>query len=143
MSDVIAPAAYPADSGARRSWLRASARGALLRCPQCGRGEIFESYIRTRTVCRVCGLSLTGHRADDAPPYVTAMIAGHVVVPLALATKQIFDWPLALQFAVWTPVIIALTALLLPVSKGALIGVQWANRMHGFSGAPGSDDSSI
>jgi len=30
------------------------------------------------------------------------------------------------------PLTLILTLLLLPRVKGALIGLQWANRMHGF-----------
>ena len=111
-------------------------RGSAKRCPQCGRGALFDGYTRLRGDCASCGLDFSGHRADDAPPYMTIMIVGHILIPLALAVKQIFDPPLGVQFAIWAPVILAATALLLPVSKGALVGLQWANRMHGF----GDDD---
>lgn len=120
----------------RRSWTRAAARGMGRRCPQCGEGALFAGYVRTLNSCAFCGLNFSDHRADDAPPYVTMMIAGHVVIPLALLAKQVFDWPLGLQFAVWTPAIVIFAGWLLPVTKGALIGLQWANRMHGFGAAP-------
>lgn len=108
------------------------ARGFRGKCPECGGGRLFAGYVRTRDVCAVCGLNLDGHESDDAPPYVTIMIVGHVAVPLALAARQVFDLPLGVQFAIWGPVVIAMTAWLLPAAKGGLIGVQWANRMHGF-----------
>lgn len=119
----------------RRSWLRAMARGTGHRCPQCGKGSLFKGYVRTRDACPSCGLDLSGHRADDAPPYLTIIIVGHVMIPLALAVKQVFDPPLTLQFAIWMPAMIAASWALLPASKGAMIGLQWANRMHGFAGA--------
>ena len=116
----------------RRSWASAMLRGASRRCPQCGRGAIFKGYVKTREACGCCGLDLTGHRADDAPPYITILIVGHLVVPSALAVKQLFDPPIGLQFAIWLPVMIILAGALLPAAKGAMIGLQWANRMHGF-----------
>lgn len=128
------------DPDAPRSWLKAMARGSAHRCPQCGEGQLFARYIRTRDVCAVCDLDLTGHRADDAPPYLTIMIVGHLAIPLALASKQLFDPPLALQFAVWLPIMIVASALLLPVTKGAMVGLQWAHRMHGFEAHDGAGD---
>ncbi|MEM8772924.1 MAG: DUF983 domain-containing protein [Pseudomonadota bacterium] len=110
-------------------------RGARKKCPRCGKGRLFRSYIKTADTCANCGLELSGHQADDAPPYMTVMIVGHIAIPLALAMKQIFDPALWVQFAFWTPVMIIATAWLLPVSKGALVGLQWANAMHGFASA--------
>jgi uncharacterized protein (DUF983 family) len=40
---------------------------------------------------------------------------------------------LASVFSVGT---VALSLYLLPRLKGALVGVQWAKRMHGFGGRP-------
>lgn len=124
--------------GERRSWISAIGRGFRKRCPECGRGQLFASYSKTFESCDQCGLELSGHRADDAPPYVTILIVGHIVIPVALAVRQMLEPPLWAQFAVWTPIIVLATFWLLPLSKGALIGVQWANRMHGFAG-PGAD----
>jgi uncharacterized protein (DUF983 family) len=111
-------------------------RGLRLKCPSCGRGKLFAGYTRTRPCCENCGLDLTGHRADDAPPYITILIVGHLIIPLALAVKQVFDPPLGVQFAIWLPVVILSALWLLPVAKGGFIGLQWANRMHGFGDAP-------
>lgn len=125
----------------RRSWTKAMGRGFARRCPQCGRGRLFERYVKTRPDCASCGLDLSGHRADDAPPYITIMIVGHVLIPLALAVKQLFDPPLTVQFAIWLPAMILSAWALLPASKGAMIGLQWANRMHGFAGANADPDA--
>ena len=116
----------------KRSWVSALARGLKKRCPACGRGRLFAGYTRVAAACEACGLDFTGHRADDAPPYVTIMLVGHIAIPAALAAKQLFDPPLALQFAVLTPVMLLASWFLLPATKGGLVGVQWANRMHGF-----------
>ncbi len=100
---------------------------------------MYRSYVKTHEACKSCGLDLSGHRADDAPPYFTIIVIGHVMIPLALAMKQLFDPPIGLQFAIWLPLMIAASWWMLPASKGALIGLQWANRMHGF--ADHGDDS--
>jgi uncharacterized protein (DUF983 family) len=127
--------------GASRSWTRALLRGSRKRCPQCGHGRLFAGYARTAPACSACGADFSGHRADDAPPYVTTLLVGHVAIPVALAFKQALDPPLFLQIAVFLPATVAAALVLLPATKGALIGVQWANRMHGF--APEGDDDAL
>ena len=75
-------------------------------------------------------------RADDAPPYFTILIVGHLMAPaLLIAFVEFRPDPLLLGtiFSVGT---VALSLYLLPRLKGALIGLQWAKRMHGF-GASG------
>lgn len=84
-------------------------------------------------------MDLHHQRADDAPPYLVILIVGHVVIPFSVA------WQLAAAPSFWLyagvmgPLIVGLSLWLLPRMKGAVIGVQWANRMHGFGGA--ADDA--
>lgn len=120
-----------------RSWGQAMRRGFARRCPRCGHGSLFAGYTRIAPSCTACGLDFSGHEADDAPPYATIMIVGHILIPAALAVEEAFDPPLWLQFAIWSPLILAASLTLLPLAKGALIGLQWANRMHGFVGGGG------
>lgn len=118
-----------------RSLRRAVGRGLRKKCPQCGRGALFSGYTTTNARCPSCGLDLSGHQADDAPPYLTILVVGHTTIPTALAVKQLFEPPLWLQFSIWAPIILLASFWLLPIAKGGLIGLQWANRMHGFAGS--------
>lgn len=122
-----------------RPWLTAMARGARKKCPQCGKSKLFQSYSVTFDHCANCDLPFNEHRADDAPPYVTIIVVGHVLIPVILAIRQLLEPPIWLQFTIWLPLLFAATIWFLPISKGALIGLQWANRMHGF-GDPGEKD---
>lgn len=119
----------------RRPWLRALWRGFLRRCPHCGTGPILSGYLKVADGCSVCGEALHHHRADDAPPYFTILIVGHIVVPLVLVAEKLWQPPLLPHFAFWTVATLALTFLLMPSVKGAIVGLQWALRLHGF-GAP-------
>ena len=76
------------------------------------------------------------HRADDAPPYFTILIAGHIVIPLLMAAELAYTPPIWLHLLIWVPLTAVLCLLLLPRVKGAIVGLQWAQRMHGF----GQDD---
>ncbi|MEM9015212.1 MAG: DUF983 domain-containing protein, partial [Pseudomonadota bacterium] len=119
-----------------RSWTSGLWRGLKKRCPKCGKGALFRGYTTVNRQCSECGLHLDSREADDAPPYLTIMIVGHIVIPLALLVKQLADPPLLVQFAIWAPLIILATFVTLPMTKGAMIGVQWANHMHGFGDNP-------
>lgn len=116
-----------------RSLPLAMARGARNRCPRCGEGLLLERFLTSRAACSRCGLDFSGHRADDAPAYVTMLIVGHVVVGAMLAVEQGFRPAMWVHGAVWLPATLILSLSLLRPVKGALIGVQWAYAMHGFA----------
>lgn len=107
-------------------------RGAAGRCPACGRGAMFSSYLKVAEACGHCGEVLSHQRADDAPAYFTMAIVGHVVVGGLLAVEQAFAPPTWVQLAIWMPMVLILSLALLPVVKGSLVALQWALRMHGF-----------
>lgn len=107
-------------------------RGALHRCPDCGRGSLFERYLKVRDHCANCDAALHHHRADDAPPYFTIFIVGHIAVGGVLAMEQAMKPSVWLHVAIWVPFVIVCSLLMLPRIKGALVGLQWALRMHGF-----------
>jgi uncharacterized protein (DUF983 family) len=125
----------PDESAAPRDMGAALWRGFIGRCPNCGKGRMFRAYLKVVDSCPVCREDLSHQRADDAPPYVTMLIVGHVVVAGVLAADELWpNSPLWLSFIVWIWVTFVLSLLLLPRVKGALVGYQWALRMHGFGG---------
>lgn len=107
-------------------------RGAMGRCPTCGTGRIFSSYLKVADKCSHCGEELYHQRADDAPAYFTMVIVGHVIVAGVLAMEQAYVPPTWVQLAVWLPMTLILSLALLPVVKGMLVALQWSLRMHGF-----------
>ncbi|MDX2265767.1 MAG: DUF983 domain-containing protein [Hyphomicrobiales bacterium] len=115
-----------------RSVWRAMARGARGRCPNCGQGKLFRAYVKVADECPACAEQLHHHQADDAPPYFTIFIAGHVIVPVMLWVETAFRPPLWAHMAMFLPATALLCLWLLPITKGAVVGLQWALRMHGF-----------
>jgi uncharacterized protein (DUF983 family) len=116
----------------KRDVWQAMKRGFRGRCPRCGEGKLFRAFLKTADSCSVCGQDFTPHRADDLPAYLVIVIVGHIVVPLALTIETNYSPPVALQLAIYLPLtFVASLALLQPV-KGAVVGMQWALRMHGF-----------
>ncbi|WP_026380187.1 DUF983 domain-containing protein [Afifella pfennigii] len=128
----------------KRPLLRALASGAAARCPNCFRGPMFSGFLRVREQCDHCGEALHHHRADDAPPYFVVFIVGHVVVALALAMELALVPPLWVHMALWLPLTVAMSLILLRPAKGATVALQWALGMHGFDpDAPEAADKSV
>jgi uncharacterized protein (DUF983 family) len=119
-------------SAEKRNVWTALKRGFRGRCPRCGEGKLFRAFLKVDDHCSVCGLDFTPHRADDLPAYLVIVIVGHLVVPLALMIETNYSPPVALQLAVYLPLTLVLSLLLLQPVKGAVVGMQWALRMHGF-----------
>ncbi len=115
-------------------------RGFLCRCPQCGRGPLFAGYLKVQPSCSECSEDFTPQRADDAPPYFTIALVGHIVVPLVLIAQTKWFWPDWVHLAVWLPLTLVLTLLLLRPVKGMVVALQWALYMHGFDPAGERDD---
>jgi uncharacterized protein (DUF983 family) len=114
-------------------------RGFMGRCPKCGKGELFRAYLKVNARCPACGEDLSHQRADDAPPYITMLIVGHVIVGGVLVAEDMWPQsPLWLDAFIWLWLTFILSLALLPRVKGALVGYQWALRMHGFGG-PGDE----
>ena len=120
--------------------LSAMLRSLRGRCPRCGIGRMFRAYLKVADHCPACGEALHHHRADDAPAYFVILIVGHIVVPLVLIVEVLYAPPYWLHAALWLPLTIALAVGLLAPIKGAIVGWQWANYMHGFDPAAEEQD---
>jgi uncharacterized protein (DUF983 family) len=117
----------------KRPLWQAIGRGAMLRCPHCGKGHIFRSFLKVADYCDACGEQLNLHRADDFPPYIAIFIVGHLLVGLLLHLEMTYAIAPWVYVATLVPAAILLPLLMLPSIKGAVVGLQWAHRMHGFS----------
>ena len=62
------------------------------------------------------------------------VIVGHVVIAGVLVLEKAYAPPSWVHLALWLPLTVILSLWLLPRVKGALVGLQWALRMHGFGG---------
>jgi len=128
------PIVWSRETGAieKRDVWSALKRGFRGRCPRCGEGKLFRAFLKVDNNCSVCGLDFTPHRADDLPAYLVIIIVGHIMVPLALLIETNYSPPVALQLEIYLPLTLIASLVLLQPVKGAVVGMQWALRMHGF-----------
>lgn len=126
----------------QRSLWKAIGNGVMCRCPNCGKGKLFRSYLKINDTCAECGEKLSSARADDFPPYIAIFIVGHILVGWMLHAEM--SGPVDPMLYVWTmiPAAILLPLVMLPSIKGAVVGLQWANYMYGFDPTRGDTSRS-
>lgn len=110
-------------------------RGTRGRCPSCGEGKMFRSYLKVTDECPTCGEELHHQRADDGPAYLTILIVSHLAAPILLAYFIAFRPSAMTMITIFGIGTVVSSLLLLPLIKGAFVGFQWARRMHGFDHA--------
>ena len=125
--------------GEKRYLWTAMKRGFMCRCPRCGQGKLFRAFLKVDDHCTTCNLDYTPHRADDLPAYLVIIIVGHIVVPVVLWVETNYSPAIWLQMAIYLPFTFISSLLLLQPVKGAVVGFQWALRMHGFDENAPSD----
>ena len=101
------------------------------RCPKCGEGRLYASYLKVVDQCPACNEPLGHIRADDGPPFFAMFIA---MILTALAGVGIHAF---MPMGVWALVTVlcvfalVLCIVLLPPIKGIMVGIMWA---HGLTG---------
>ncbi|GGB58757.1 hypothetical protein GCM10011316_33550 [Roseibium aquae] len=140
---TVLPDAQPdssaGDTKPARPVRRSIFRGMAGKCPACGQGKLFDGFLATRHACEACGEAFHHHRADDAPPYFTITIVGHIIIPALLAVEVLWRPALWIHMTIWIPLTILLAFAFMRPVKGALVALQWALYMHGFDPDAGED----
>jgi uncharacterized protein (DUF983 family) len=110
----------PSRPGMRRALLR----GAMGKCPNCGRSRLFVGWLRQVETCPVCAAPLGAIRADDAPPYIVVFVVGHIVIGTQVLVDGMLDLSLWTEAAIFLPLTLVLALGLLRPAKGATIGLM-------------------
>ncbi|CFX58107.1 conserved protein of unknown function [Candidatus Filomicrobium marinum] len=113
----------------------ALARGSKCRCPNCGEGKLFASFLKVNDHCPNCGEALYHHRADDLPAYLVMVIVGHIVIALVMFADSEYNLSFAWHLAIWVPLTLVLSLAMLQPVKGFVVALQWKSGMHGFGEA--------
>jgi len=132
---------YGGGSESSRSLVQAMARGFMGHCPHCNKGRLFGRFLKVAENCDVCGEEYHHHRADDLPAYLVIVIVGHIVIGAFMGAESWFELSMWQHLAIWVPLTLIMTIAMLQPTKGAVVGLQWSLRMHGFSGQPDALDT--
>lgn len=94
---------------------------------------MFTRFLKPVPACTACGQSWEAQRADDLPAYIVVLLLGHIIVPIMIEVNTAFSVPMAVQLVLWPGLAVVLALLLIQPTKGAVIGLQWSRRLHGFA----------
>jgi len=103
--------------------------GILKKCPNCAKGNVYSKYLKVNDRCKKCNEELHSYRTDDFGPWLSIIIAGHIMVPLVLAVEQNYALDLWLQAIIWIPLTILTVLFLLPISKSICLSILWRLKM--------------
>lgn len=129
---MFIPAAYISAMSDTEIDLKTAARRALLgRCPCCGKGKLMRSYLKQVENCSACGESFGQIRADDAAPWLTIILVGHVFLPFAFMVN--LDWmPTWAAMLSLATLFAGLSLAILPRAKMLFIAILWQTRAPGY-----------
>lgn len=103
------------------------------KCPSCGTGPLFSTYITPHRHCTVCHADFTGLRADDGPAWLTILLTGHILAPVIVMLAQ----QQALSDIQMICVILTLAlftgGLTLPYAKAVFMGLIWWQKTRSIS----------
>lgn len=103
-------------------------RGFCGKCPACGQGKLFTSYLKLTPTCAACGADFSTIRADDGPAWLTILLTGHILAPIVTycAMSDTLDPTKAMVGL--TAFTLGLVFWLLPRTKGVFVAMIWRSR---------------
>jgi uncharacterized protein (DUF983 family) len=103
------------------------------RCPACGQGKLYKSWLEITDECSVCHLSFREHEQGDGPAFFGVLIVGAATAIGAAVVEIKYEPPFWLHAAIWLPFVVIASLLSLRWLKAALIGVQYHLRRQDFN----------
>jgi len=97
-------------------------------CPRCGKGKLYQSFLKVADRCGHCDLDLSQEDAGDGAVPFIILIAGTLAVGIGVWVMFAFETGVWAPILVACPVVAAVVLLLLPRTKGLLIALQYINK---------------
>lgn len=102
--------------------------GIHCRCPNCGKGRVYDGLLRFKRRCDVCEADFTIADAGDGPAFFVGFAAIIFVVPAAMFLEFAVQPPGWVHFLVWPPLTLAFSILLLRPVKALFFALQWKHK---------------
>ena len=102
--------------------------GARGLCPRCGRGKLFDGFISLKPKCAACGLDYGFADSGDGPAVLVILVAGLIILGLALYVEFTFSPPVWVHILLWLPLSLIVCLGLLRVMKGILVAQQYVKQ---------------
>ena len=102
--------------------------GLAGRCPRCGQGRLFNGFIAVAPSCQVCGQDFAFADSGYGPAIFVMLLAGFLIVGLALLVEVAYEPPYWLYLVVFLPLTLIVCLGMLRPLKGVLIALQYRNK---------------
>lgn len=97
------------------------------RCPRCGEGRIFRSFLGIKPSCEACGLDLAFADSGDGPAVFVMLLAGFVIVGFALWLELSYEPAFWVHLVLTLPFATIVCLGMLRPLKGVMVALQYAN----------------
>lgn len=102
--------------------------GVRGKCPRCGQGALFKSFLGLKDRCEVCGLDYSKADPGDGPAVFIMFIVGFVAVAVAFIARFVWFAPILTAFLISGGVAIGLSVALLRPLKATLVALQYKHK---------------
>ena len=99
--------------------------GLAGKCPRCGQGDLFSSYLKVAPACGVCQLDYAKADSGDGPAVFVIFIVGFLAVALAIIARYVWYAPIWAAFLISSLGASGMVFGLLQPLKGIMIGLQY------------------
>ena len=97
-------------------------------CPRCGKGKLFDGFLKLAKRCNVCGLDFSFADTADGPAFFVMMGMGIPVTAIGLWIEFAYNPPWWVHAVTTLPAVLILCVLPLRFLKGALVASQYVNK---------------
>jgi uncharacterized protein (DUF983 family) len=104
-------------------------RAALLgKCPRCGQGKLFDGFLNLAPACDRCGLDYRFADSGDGPAVFVILLAGFIVLGLALWVELTYEPPFWLHLVIFLPLTVVVCLGMLRPLKGLMVAAQFHHK---------------
>jgi uncharacterized protein (DUF983 family) len=99
--------------------------GLAGKCPRCGRGRLFDGYLKVGKSCSSCGLSFSFADSGDGAAWFVMLFVCVAGVGSILGVEAAYAPPYWVHAVIAIPVLIVLPLVMLRPMKAILLAQQW------------------
>ena len=108
------------------AWILSVATRA--RCPRCGKGKLFDGFLKLAKRCDVCGLDYSFADPADGPAFFVMMGMAIPAAAFAVWLELTYDPPTWVHLVTSVPLTLLLCIPPLRFLKGALVASQYVHK---------------
>ncbi|HBK92635.1 MAG TPA: hypothetical protein DDZ68_13285 [Parvularcula sp.] len=98
------------------------------KCPRCGQGPLFKSFLGLNERCSTCALDFKAADSGDGPAVFVMFLVGPIAVAVAFIARFVWFASIPVAFAFAGGATVLLTLALLRPFKATLVALQFKHK---------------